>query len=178
LVLEHGYELFPGWNGFFAAGIFLGGQGRRLLEPTLPRSVWCLFVTGIATAVLISTAGWGPDRLSGANLFLHPLFLPAGIGTFLLVCWAADALARVLPAFGRNMVALGELSFGVYLLHQYPLEVLGYLLRSLPPGISIASPLPGSLVAVLVLFALTVAVATKLVAGLRRRRWTRAALGG
>jgi peptidoglycan/LPS O-acetylase OafA/YrhL len=85
---------------------------------------------------------------------------------------------RRVPSFGQMLIPLGELSFGVYLIHQYPIEAFGRALRGLPGGISIAEPLPGSLAVVLVLFALTLAASTVLVARMRRYRLGRFVLGG
>jgi hypothetical protein len=68
-VVDHGYELFPGWIGFFAAGVFFGSGGRQLLEPSGGRVLVCGIATALTAGGLVFTAGWNPERLDGANLF-------------------------------------------------------------------------------------------------------------
>lgn len=179
VAIEHGYELFPGWIGFFAIGVYLAGEGKEWLKATPLRVLLCATLTFATIAVLLAwgQVGGDPNRLWSANLFLHPLFLPACSGLFMLVYWAADALLWAVPQFGRTAIKLGELSFGIYLVHQFPMEGFGKLLQGRFGGISLSDELPRSLPEIALLFALTCASSLVMVAVMRRYSWGRLALG-
>ncbi len=177
----HAYELAPFWIGHFAVGVAAGGYLAALRRV----SAWGRLATAAAFAVtawlVVFAPGlgiWQDDRLNGASSLLHPLYLPLACAETLLLLWFGEALLTALPALTPAAGSLADASFGLYLIQQYPLEAIGPLFQHLPTPFNVSDQLPGSLLAVTVLLAVTAGIAAVAVALLQKTVWGRAVIGG
>ena len=180
LLINHAYEFGLFWVGYFALGMLVGSDPARFLRPTRWRVVGALLVTTVSLWLLyLSTyyAWWDADRLSGANRFLNPLFLPGASALFFLLYWGTDAAMRLVPKLAGWAVTWGIMNFGVYLVHQYSLEIIGPSMQPREALLRVSDPLPASLPDLGILYLVTWASATALVLLLRRRPWGLLALG-
>ena len=180
LLVVHAYEIGAFWVGYFALGVFLGSDAVRLLRPTRWRVTAAVAVAAVSTGLLMASSyaeWWNYDRLSGANMYLHPLFLPGASAIFVLLYWGAGAAIRLVPRLAEWAVTWAAMSFGVYLVHQYPLEIIGPSMQPREALLRVSDPLPASLPDLAVLYLVTCAMAAAMVALLRRHPWGLLALG-
>ena len=84
---------------------------------------------------------------------------------------------RLVPKLVGWAVTWGIMNFGVYLVHQYPLEIIGPIMQPREALLRVSDPLPASLPDLGILYLVTWASATALVLLLRRRPWGLLALG-
>ncbi|MCX6021167.1 MAG: acyltransferase [Chloroflexi bacterium] len=179
LLGEGAYEFGPYWIGYFALGVLAGSATAHLNRPTLKQTAGAAAVAALGFAALVCAplfGWWDADRLTGANTFLHPLMLPVACAATLLLYWGSSALLRFAPRLTGAVEAASAASFGVYLTHQYVLDLLGPLLQQTDVS-ALSEPLPVSLPALSLLYVLTLAGAVALLALLRRYRRGRLVLG-
>ena len=145
LMLEHGFELFPCWIGYFALGVLCGRWLRDRRGRGIP--AWPFAALLPLTAALLLwddvTRSANGAYAMGTGAFLRPTLLPFALAVCGLALFAAP---RILP---RGIDALSRHSLGVYIIHPLLLTFFGRLmLRGLHMHV------PGS---ILPLLALTVA---------------------
>ena len=153
-VLNHGFEQFPYWIGYFAVGVAAG----RFLRMRRSLPAWPFAVAVPVTAFLllwVDRAGMAsPMYADGTGSFLRPLMVPY----VLAVCGAAvfglPALLARMPRLDRATALVSRHSLGIYVVHPLLLAAFGRLL-----GFSLHSHLPGSVFGVVALTALTLASA-------------------
>ncbi|MEK7216689.1 MAG: acyltransferase, partial [Chloroflexota bacterium] len=181
LLLDHAYEQAPYWVGYFGLGMLAGAHLERTTRFTPIRAGVAIFVAVASGEMLLTSIaeGWNAGRLTGANLFLHPAYVPLTVACCLTVYWLATAGVRMVPRLGRTAAQWAHLGFGVYLVHQYVLALVGPVLQRLTVAspYSVSAPLPASLPALGLLYLLTVAATLPLVRLLLRFRFGRIALG-
>ena len=173
------YELAPYWVGTFAVGVAIGGCLPRRPSPRLTLAV--LFLCGLSGLGLVyapELGWWNTDRLDGARSLLHPLYLPFAVTEVLLLYWGATAVAGHWGALAAAAPALGEASFGVYLVQQYPLELIGPLFQTADAPWRVSDSLPEALPAVLCLYAFTLSISFVATCALRRTAFGRLISGG
>jgi peptidoglycan/LPS O-acetylase OafA/YrhL len=176
--LDHGFELFPFWVGYFGIGAALG---VRFASPGPRWPAWPFWVAvPVAALSLVGVDVSGAANAAfaqGTGAFLRPDLPLLAVPLFVAVALAAD---RVLTAHRRlsGAVALiGRYSLGIYIVHEALMYVPGRLLadgllqRHLPTSVAGFALL---VVATLVLAALLtrLLVGTPLAAtlGVRRER--------
>ena len=176
---DHAYEIGMFWIGYFAVGVFVGSN-LELVRLTVARVSVTLVIAAMSCALLVASPGfgwWDADRLAGANAFLSPVYLPVACSLCLLLYWASQVVVRTHPHIGAWASFWGAASFGVYLIHQYPLDILARLMQQKGTWISISDPLPYSLPALALLYGLVMLSSALLVLLLRRYSLGLLALG-
>jgi surface polysaccharide O-acyltransferase-like enzyme len=149
-VLNHGFEQFPYWIGYFAIGVAAG----RFLRMGRSLPAWPFAVALPVSAFLllwVDRAGMAaPPFADGTGSFLRPLMVPY----VLAVCGAAvfglPALLRRMPGLDRATALVSRHSLGIYVVHPLLLALFGRML-----AFSLHSHLPGSIFGVVALTALT-----------------------
>jgi surface polysaccharide O-acyltransferase-like enzyme len=153
-VLNHGFEEFPFWIGYFAAGIAAGHvlAARRGRARGLPAWPYALAVPVAAAALLwIDRAGMAsPAYAGGTGAFLRPLMVPLVLAVCAAVVFGAPALLRRMPRLDATTALVSRHSLGIYAVHPLLLTVFGRILAG-----GLHSHLPGSIAAVLALTAVT-----------------------
>lgn len=173
------YQLAPFWGGTFALGVVAGARlparpSRRVLGATLAVCA----ASGLGLLYAPDFGWWNPGRMDGARSLLHPLYLPFAASEVALLYWAATALTNRVGRFAMATPLLGEASFGVYLAHQYPLELLAPLLQDADAPMRLSDPLPGSLLPIITLYLVTLVLALACTALLRLSRLGQVITGG
>jgi len=166
-VLNHGFEEFPFWIGFFAVGIAAGRMlavrgGRGLAAWPFALAV------GPAIVALLWLGGRGaanPAYADGTGAFLRPLMVPVTLAVCGSVLFGAPSLLRRMPRLQRATSRLSTHSLGVYIVH--PLLIAGFG-RILARGLH--AHLPVSIAAVLALTVVTAVAALWLAQAIARTR--------
>ncbi|HXA29131.1 MAG TPA: acyltransferase [Candidatus Angelobacter sp.] len=131
LLLDHGYELFPFWIGYFALGVLAGRWLRERDGRGLP--AWPFLAAVPATgALLLAVDVRGAANAAyaqGTGAFLTPLLLPFAVAVGGAVIFGAPRLLRRTPRLRAASDALSRHSLGVYIVHPLLLALLGRLLR-------------------------------------------------
>jgi hypothetical protein len=165
VVLNHGYELFPFWIGFFALGV-LGGRWLAARRGRgLPAWPFALAVPLTGAWLLwndVSSAANGRFAV-GTGAFLRPLLLPFAIALCGAVVFGAPRLLQRRPRLQGATTVLSRHSLGVYIVHPLFLALLGPLLR---PVLTVH--LPRSILAFLALVGLSLAGALAFSAAIAR----------
>jgi hypothetical protein len=142
LMLDHGFELFPFWIGYFALGVLAGRwlaarQGRGLpawpFAVAVPIATWLLLwddVRGAANAAYVQ----------GTGAFLRPLLLPLAVAICGAVLFGASRVLDRMPRLRRASDTLSRHSLGVYIIHPLLLALFGRLLLD-----ALHMHLPGSI---------------------------------
>jgi probable poly-beta-1,6-N-acetyl-D-glucosamine export protein len=142
LILDHGFELFPFWIGFFAIGVLCGRWLRDHHERSVPAWPFALLVPLTGALLLwddVTRSANGAYAL-GTGAFLRPTLLPFALAICGLALFGAP---RVLP---RAVQTLSRHSLGVYIIHPLLLAGLGRLLAgamhahvpwSIPPFLAV-----------------------------------------
>jgi peptidoglycan/LPS O-acetylase OafA/YrhL len=168
LALWKGYELFPFWIGYLAAGIAAGRLlALRCDTPGHPRAALaCAAAILPAFALLVAIP---VDRLRngefahGTGAFLRPALVPLVLAIGGAVILGAPAMLRSRPWLRHGVRALSRDSLGIYITHPVLAYLVGhYLLQS-----TLQQSLPGSAAGFLMLTAATLALAilaTRLIA--------------
>jgi surface polysaccharide O-acyltransferase-like enzyme len=157
--------------GYFLAGAWLlrVATPRRVVMLAAGTVVLGMAATAIGTAIL--TGRYGPDFGKGRYLYeyLSITTVPLTLAMFVLFRALGPALERWSPGARGWLHALGERSFGVYLVHPLVLA----LLRSVGlTASSFEAPL-----AVLATVAVAIVISLGVVEFLRRIPWVRASVG-
>src|SRR5581483_8358668 len=78
VVLDHGFELFPFWIGYFAAGVLAGRWLRQRGGRGLPAWPFALCVPAAAALLLWDDVGRAANGAfaAGTGAFLRPLLVP------------------------------------------------------------------------------------------------------
>jgi surface polysaccharide O-acyltransferase-like enzyme len=141
VMLDHGFELFPFWIGYFAVGVLTGRRLQDRRGRGLP--AWPFAVAVPLTAALLLwndvTRSANGAFATGTGAFLRPTLLPFALA----VCGAVLFSARRLP---RAVDMLSRHSLGIYVLHPLMLTALGRALRG-----GLHAHVPGSIPAFLAL---------------------------
>jgi len=149
-VLNHGFEQFPYWIGYFAAGVAAGRFLR--MRRSLPAWPFALAVPLSAFLLLwVDRAGMAsPLYADGTGAFLRPLMVPYVLAVCGACIFGLPALLARLPRLDRATALVSRYSLGIYVVHPLLLAAFGRLL-----GRSLHSHLPVSVFAVVALTALT-----------------------
>jgi surface polysaccharide O-acyltransferase-like enzyme len=132
VMLDHAFELFPFWIGYFAIGV---AAGRLLAERRgrgLPAWPFAAAIPLAAAALLLADlrGAANPQFGDGTGAFLRPLLLPLVIAVCGAVVFGAPAVLRRLPRLAATSGLLSRHSLGVYILHPLLLTAIGRLLTS------------------------------------------------
>jgi surface polysaccharide O-acyltransferase-like enzyme len=175
-VLNHGFEGFPFWIGWFAIGVAAGrslaGRGRAA---TTPLRAWP-FATAIAPAAFVllwlDTRGMASQSYAtGTGAFLRPLILPFTLAVCGAAVLGAPAVLRRMPRLQRATMTFSRHSLGVYIVHPLLIAAVG---RAIAGGLH--QHLPWSIGPVLLLTA-SVAAGALLVSALLARTRLAPAIG-
>ncbi|MBP2016964.1 surface polysaccharide O-acyltransferase-like enzyme [Symbiobacterium terraclitae] len=127
-------RLFPWWIGYFAVGVWTAANLRRVLT-ACRRLLWPL--TGLAAALLawmmVEYMGLMANGASvgfAASGFRPTAYLYSLVASFALLGFGGWVTEQDNPV-SRLLLALGNHSFGIFLVHPLVLEVLLRLLRPL-----------------------------------------------
>ena len=132
LVMDHGFEFFPFWIGYFAVGLWLGtiGATRNGRSPVLGRiSLAAIPLAAVPYMLWGTTGAPHPDYGRGTGGFLVPLLAPLAVAICVtcILCggaWMVHRSTRV-----RTIVAtLSTYSLGIYIVHPFLLNIPGQLL--------------------------------------------------
>ena len=162
-VLNHGFEEFPFWIGFFAVGVAAGHvlRGRRRSRGV---PAWPFVVAVPLTAALllwVDQRGMAsPYYATGTGAFLRPTIVPFVLAVCGAVVFGAPALLRRMPRLDRATGLVSRHSLGIYVVHPMLLAGFGRLLARglhahLPlsiaavVGLTVATALSALLVSVL-----------------------------
>ena len=139
LMLDHGYELFPFWIGFFAIGVLAGRRLASRRGRGLPAWPFVLAVPLTAAGLLWSDVSRATNAqyAHGTGAFLRPLLLPLAIAVCGAVVFGAPRLMLRLPRLHQAALVLSRHSLGVYIVHPLLLALLGPLLR---PALAVHLP--------------------------------------
>jgi len=162
-VLNHGFEQFPYWIGYFAVGV---AAGRFLAaRRSLPGRPFAIAVPLTALLLLwVDRAGMASPRYAeGTGSFLRPLMVPYVLAVCGAVLFGLPAVLRRLPRLDRTTALVSRHSLGIYVVHPMLLAGFGRTL-----GFALHSHLPWSILGVLALTVLT-AVSALLVSMLLAR---------
>lgn len=123
LMLDHGFELFPFWIGYFALGVLAGRRLRERRGRGFPAWPFALAVAPAAALLLWNDVGGAANAAyaQGTGAFLRPTLVP-----FALVLCAALLFAR--PRMSRPVGVLSRHSLGIYIVHPIFLAALGQAL--------------------------------------------------
>jgi surface polysaccharide O-acyltransferase-like enzyme len=127
LMLDHGFELFPFWIGFFALGV-LGGRWLAARRGAgLPAWPFVLAVPMTAAWLLWDGVSHAANAryAQGTGAFLRPLLLPLALAVCGAVLFGAPRLLRRAPRLHRAALVLSRHSLGVYIVHPLLLAALG-----------------------------------------------------
>lgn len=152
LALWRGYELFPFWIGYFAAGV---AAGRLLADhrgrDDHPRAALaCLLALPAALVLLLLSPVTDlrhGDFAQGTGAFLRPSLVPVAITLAGAVVLGTPAALRRLPRLWPPLRTLSTHSLGIYITHPLFAYLLGHrVLSSL-----LQRDLPGSVAGFLLL---------------------------
>jgi len=135
LALWKGYELFPFWIGYFAAGIAAGRllALRRDTSDHPRAALACAAAIPPAFVLLVSLP---VDRLrngdfaQGTGAFLRPALVPLVLAITGAVVLGAPAVLRRRPWLRHALRALSRDSLGVYITHPVIAYLVGHFLLS------------------------------------------------
>lgn len=135
LLLDHGFELFPFWIGFFSLGVLSGRWLAGKRGGGLP--AWPFAGAVALTGALLLwddvTRSANGAFATGTGAFLRPTLLPFALAVCGLALFAAPRLPRAVDVLSRH-------SLGIYIIHPILLTALG---RGLRRGLNMH--LPGSI---------------------------------
>jgi probable poly-beta-1,6-N-acetyl-D-glucosamine export protein len=139
LMLDHGFELFPFWIGYFALGVL---AGRRLLERRgrgLPAWPFALAVPAAAALLLWNDIGTAANGAygQGTGAFLRPLLPPFAVALSAAVLFGSTRVLARMPRLRATTDVLSRHSLGVYIVHPLLLTALG---RMMVPGLRMHVP--------------------------------------